>query len=85
MSAVIAGMEKEANRGGYNLIVSQSQESVKKEITNISTMIDDFTLPVRTNDTAYGKDTNETYWMIEVPLSVGGYCNGTIVFTASAT
>lgn len=38
MSAVIAGMEKEANRAGYNLIVSQSQESVKKEITNISTM-----------------------------------------------
>jgi LacI family transcriptional regulator len=38
MSAAIAGMEKEANRAGYNLIVSQSQESVKKEITNISTM-----------------------------------------------
>ncbi len=38
MSAVIAGMENEANQAGYNLIVSQSQESVKKEITNISTM-----------------------------------------------
>lgn len=38
MSAVIAGMEKEANQAGYNLIVSQSQESVIKEITNISTM-----------------------------------------------
>ncbi len=38
MSTVIAGMEKEANRSGYNLIISQSQESVKKEITNISTM-----------------------------------------------
>jgi len=38
MSTVVAGMEKEANKAGYNLIVSQSQESVKKEITNISTM-----------------------------------------------
>lgn len=38
MSAVIAGIEKVANQAGYNLIISQSQESVKKEIANISTM-----------------------------------------------
>jgi LacI family transcriptional regulator len=38
MSTVVAGMEKEANQAGYNLIISQSEESTKKEITNISTM-----------------------------------------------
>jgi len=38
MSTVVAGMEIEANQAGYNLIISQSEESVKKEITNISTM-----------------------------------------------
>ncbi|HYC84683.1 MAG TPA: LacI family DNA-binding transcriptional regulator [Chryseosolibacter sp.] len=38
MSTVIAGMEKVANMRGYNLIISQSQESVKKEITGSSTM-----------------------------------------------
>ncbi len=37
-STVIAGMEKIMNLEGYNLIISQSQESVKKEITNIETM-----------------------------------------------
>src|SRR5688500_15723343 len=32
MSTVISGMEKVANDRGYSLIISQSQESVKKEI-----------------------------------------------------
>ena len=38
MSTVIAGMELEANKSGYNLIISQSQESVKKEIDCINTL-----------------------------------------------
>jgi LacI family transcriptional regulator len=38
MSAVIAGMEKIANDAGYNLVISQSLESVKKEIMNVRTM-----------------------------------------------
>lgn len=37
-STIISGMEKEANQAGYNLIISQSQESVKKEISSILTM-----------------------------------------------
>ncbi len=40
MSTVIAGMEKVANQGGYNLIISQSQESFKKEIVSVNTMYD---------------------------------------------
>lgn len=38
MSTVIAGMEKVANSAGYNLIISQSQESMQHEIASTSTM-----------------------------------------------
>ncbi|HEX8037500.1 MAG TPA: LacI family DNA-binding transcriptional regulator [Chryseosolibacter sp.] len=38
MSAVIAGIEKVANEAGYNLVISQSLESEKKETVNIKTM-----------------------------------------------
>ena len=38
MSDVIAGMEKMANNSGYNLIITQSLETEKKEILNASTM-----------------------------------------------
>ncbi len=38
MSTVIAGMEKLVNENGYNLIISQSQESFKKEIAGVNTM-----------------------------------------------
>lgn len=38
MSSVIAGMEKVLNGAGYNLIISQSQESVKKEIASTQTL-----------------------------------------------
>jgi LacI family transcriptional regulator len=38
MSTVLAGMEKIANEAGYNLIISQSLESEKKEIINAQTM-----------------------------------------------
>lgn len=37
-SSVIAGMEKVANEAGYNLIISQSLESSRKEIANAKTM-----------------------------------------------
>lgn len=38
MSTVIAGIEKVAQECGYNLIISQSQESVQREIANVQTM-----------------------------------------------
>jgi LacI family transcriptional regulator len=38
MSTVIAGMEKIANQRGYILIISQSQESVEREIASVNTM-----------------------------------------------
>ena len=38
MSNVLAGMENIASTEGYNLIISQSLETLKKEITNVETM-----------------------------------------------
>jgi LacI family transcriptional regulator len=38
MSTVISGMEKVANDSGYNLIISQSQESYNKESASITTL-----------------------------------------------
>ena len=40
MSTVIAGMEKVANEAGYNLIISQSLESMEKEKLNTKTLYD---------------------------------------------
>jgi LacI family transcriptional regulator len=37
-SSVIAGMEKVANEAGFNLVISQSLESLEKEITNANMM-----------------------------------------------
>ncbi|GHA76298.1 LacI family DNA-binding transcriptional regulator [Pontibacter akesuensis] len=39
-SSVLAGMERVANEAGYNLIISQSLETVQKEIANAKTMFD---------------------------------------------
>ncbi len=38
MSDVLAGMEKVSNEAGYDLIISQSLETVEKEIKNAATM-----------------------------------------------
>ncbi|MDI3320872.1 LacI family DNA-binding transcriptional regulator [Pinibacter soli] len=40
VSSIIAGMEKIANEFGYNIIISQSLGSAKKEISNIDMMFD---------------------------------------------
>lgn len=40
MSMAISGMEKVANQFGYNLLISQSLETVTKEIKNTQTMFD---------------------------------------------
>lgn len=38
MSTVLAGMEEVANHHGYNLIISQSDESCKKEMASVRTL-----------------------------------------------
>lgn len=41
-----------------------------------------FNLAHRTNDSYFEADRNSTIWRLEIPLSVGGLCNGTIIFGA---
>ena len=43
------------------------------------------TIPSRVNDTAVDNDKNQTYIQLRVPLTVGGYCNGTLIFSAYAS
>lgn len=38
MATVIAGVEKVANAAGYNLLISQSEESYRKEMSGVTTM-----------------------------------------------
>ncbi|MBI3027278.1 hypothetical protein HYY70_04125 [Candidatus Woesearchaeota archaeon] len=52
-----------------------------RNVTN-QTVIINFTFPARIDDTTYGLDRNSTLWRLQVPLSVGGICNGTIIFGA---
>ncbi len=50
-------------------------------LTN-QTVNTNMTLPHRVDDASPGRDQNTTVWRLEVPLSVGGICNGTIIFGA---
>lgn len=38
VSSVLSGIERVANKSGYNLIISQSHETATKEVTNAATM-----------------------------------------------
>jgi len=68
----------------YSLNAGVSWDSMTP-LTNASTIISDLEIIQRTNDTqvVLGEDVNTTFWKIKIPLSVGGSCNGTIVFSAS--
>ena len=39
-------------------------------------------IPLRENDSVLGNSTNTTYWKLQIPLTVGGSCNGTVEFSA---
>ena len=52
-----------------------------RHLTN-QTAQTNLTFPRRVNDNNFGADRNSTLWRIQVPLSVGGLCNGTIIFGA---
>jgi len=58
---------------------SGTDYSAMTALTNTSTEMN-LPLPVRINDSNYEDDTNTTYWKIQIPLSIGGVCNGTLQF-----
>jgi hypothetical protein len=51
-------------------------------LNNETQVIENLTLPQRTNDIRYGNDTNSTFWRLEVPVLTLGVCTGTVVFGA---
>ena len=65
----------------YSTINNTSFDSMTN-MTSTPTQVANFTLYQRTNDVILGNDTNSTYWKLYVPISVAGYCNGTVIFTA---
>ena len=68
----------------YSVNVSADYDSMI-QLSNESVGIQDFKLPQRVNDAGYGSDRNQTYWRLQIPLSMGGVCNGTIIFEATET
>ena len=64
-------------------VTSSSDYHGMNNLTNFSVQVN-FTQPIaaRHNDSAVGNSTNTTYWRIQIPLTVGGSCNGTIEFKA---
>ena len=70
---------------GYHRYSTNFTEIYSKmvNLTNTSTGIPGFDLPIRTDDAQYGNDTNSTYWRLEIPTDVSGVCNGTVQFYAS--
>jgi hypothetical protein len=52
-----------------------------RNLTN-QTLDSNFTLSQKTDDNNLGLEFNKTFWRLQIPLSVGGICNGTIIFGA---
>ena len=55
---------------------------VNMTILRNQTDVTNFTLYHKVNDNSVGDERNSTIWRLQVPLSVGGICNGTIIFGA---
>lgn len=53
-----------------------------RNLTNVTVRNTNVTFFARTDDTTFGADRNLTLWRLQIPLSVGGICNGTIIFGA---
>lgn len=69
---------------GYKRYAIGSSGFPFSDMKNLSNMTKrtNLTLPARINDINVDRDQNSTYWKLQVPLGVGGICNGTIIFGA---
>ena len=69
---------------GYQRYAIGSSGFPFSDMKNLSNMTKrtNLTLPARINDINVDRDQNSTYWKLQVPLGVGGICNGTIIFGA---
>ena len=68
--------------GNQRYVVSNNVTfDTMRNLTN-QTIDSNFTLSQKTDDNNIGLEFNETFWRLQIPLSVGGICNGTIIFGA---
>lgn len=52
-------------------------------VTNTTEFPMNYTWPQRENDNIYDDSRNATLWRLQIPYSVGGLCNGTLIFGAA--
>ena len=64
-------------------IISGKVFANMQNLTWNASLIENLTLPQRTNDIAIDTDENVTYWKVETPSDVSGRCNGTILMAAA--
>ena len=71
--------------GNERFSVSNVSYTTMNNLTAINIPMN-ITAHQRMNDTdiELGRDRNQTFWAIQIPLTVGGYCNGTLIFTATS-
>ena len=62
-----------------------SDYTTMTSVTDINTQIQNFVVGKRTDPNSLGNSTNSTYWRLQVPGSVAGMCNGTVIFTGLAS
>jgi hypothetical protein len=67
----------------YSVGINVSFDNMKN-LTN-QTVDTNFTFFQRTNDLAFGNDTNTTFWKLQIPVLRSGICNGTVIFGAIPT
>ena len=66
----------------YNTTSGRAFDTEMKQLTNESTLINDYYMEHRFNDTGIGESTNTTYWKLKIPPFAGGICTGKLIFTA---
>jgi len=62
-------------------VVSGSPFGGMTLLTDAATMVPDFYVPQRINETY--DSMNATFWKVQIPVGAGGVCNGKILFTAT--
>ncbi|MFH1849930.1 MAG: hypothetical protein ABH879_07160 [archaeon] len=67
----------------YSLENNTQYESMTN-VSNSNAVFYPFTLwqRINNNQREFGRDFNFTYWRLKIPLTVGGSCNGSLVFSA---
>jgi hypothetical protein len=69
----------------YSAHVGADYSASMTSVSNTNTQIANFIVGFRSDPDNYGNSTNSTFWKLQVPNGVTGYCNGTVIFTGIAS